>query len=1071
MRRFWLPFIGVVFATVVALLLALRSESFVLGALQWAVQTFSDLRLDMVNPRADFYAGKLSADEIHLMPGASDGPALLSVLDFATHRGFVAPSGKPRSGSSVRASSVLIYVSDSDSSADPQPMQWLGYLGWLPGQLRIDQVHLVTASANTWIFPLKELHGDRLENSNYRLSADAGYEGEPLEVTLDLLAVDQGSGVTAAETRIKLLAPLSGSEFSLAGTLEGDRQYFQYKLELNAFYRDIREFFKGFEGGSDLAGQLRMQGTMVGDTSGFVLSDTTFLLNNLPEYAFQAGGWLNYRMSGETNLELVANGEMASVSYLVDWIDLDLGELGAAQSNIRLTGSLDEPVIESFSLTTTSAEGLTVNVSGRLNLYEASKDSDSLENTLLVDAQGPSVTVLRRWLGELPFDLGAWRATGRLSGYRDDLTLQDVLVESGSPETVELRAAGAVGNIRRLPDDAGKYAFEDIQFRLDAHTLDSAALSALLQLDAIPPHQEVTASVDISGTGRELKLSNGEVLINASDLDARIGPLSALFRPGIPGPLADLTAPVLVELSDVAALSQYISEPMPVLGPLRLTAVLAQKGEIFQLRDVVGIVSEGDMKIETTGSIGNLATLSDVSLNGKLQGVDIHTLIATLLPDFNYAEPLGTLGGAFKLRDKKGAWSLSDLSLAGGTSKTPLEFSLEGGVSDLTGKISADLAAQFRLGDSALIEALSGVALNPANGSLVIKTAPGQLQGTLRALVGETQIIGNGLFALTDKGIGSVQLTLETPHLHLQDVDFSQPQDATAEDATRDPEQSTTALEKLRQQAPAYPVDLTITIGEISGQYSSIDSLQVRLTGQDKRFTLEQFSAQYNQALTEIRGIIDLNPDPPALSIAGQASALPLGAVLKDVGIDFNVSGALTILGGVTLMGDSTETLVRNLNGSVAFALENAVVEGAAYDLLATDLLAWIYSGALTEKSTYLDCTMAKFQLSQGVASTDSLYIESAKMLATGSAEFDLVKQRMDLRITPMSKSRLLQVPSEVRLKGKMSDPKADISPVSAVADATSAALMLIPSLTLKLFGVDTSSNKKQRPCQADLGN
>ena len=114
---------------------------------------------------------------------------------------------------------------------------------------------------------------------------------------------------------------------------------------------------------------------------------------------------------------------------------------------------------------------------------------------------------------------------------------------------------------------------------------------------------------------------------------------------------------------------------------------------------------------------------------------------------------------------------------------------------------------------------------------------------------------------------------------------------------------------------------------------------------------------------------------------------------------------------------------------------------------------------------------MARFQLRQGVATTDSLYIESARMLATGTAEFDLVKSRMDMRITPMSKSRLMQVPSEVRIKGKMSDPRADISPVSAVADATSAALMLIPSLTLKLFGVDTSSNRNHLPCRAELGN
>lgn len=1071
MRRLLLALTGVLFAAVVALLLALRSESFVLGSAHWAVNTFTDLRLELVNPAVDVYAGSLRADEIHLLPRADDGPAMLSVLDLSTSRGVATTSGVSRSGLSAQAGSVLIYVSDSDSTSDPEPMQWLGYLGWLPSQLRIGQVHLVTASANTWIFPLKDLRGDRLPDGHYRLTADADYDGEPLEVALELLAVDRGPGVTAAQTEIKIRAPASGSEFSLAGAFEGSDKYFQYNLQLNAFYRDIREFLKGFQNSANLAGQLRLQGTMVGDTSGFVLSDATFLLDNFPEYGFQAGGWLNYRVSGETGLELVANGEIASVSYLVDWLDLDLGELGAVQSNIRLAGSLDKPVIEEFKLTTSSDEGLTVDISGRLNLYDADQDSESLENTLLVELQGPSLTVLERWLGELPYDPGAWRASGQLSGYRENLTLQDVVVESGTPDTVEFRASGMVGSIHRVQQPDESYVIEDIQFRLEAHANDSAAVGALLRLDAVPPYQKVTASVDISGTGKELKLSNGELIISASDLDARIGPASALYRPGTPVPLVDLTAPVLVELSDVAALSQYVSQPMPVLGPLRLTALLTRKGEAFQLQDVLGVVSEGGMKMETRGLVGDLANLSKVSLSSKVTGVDIRTLLATWLPTFDYAKPLGKLEGEFKLADRNGAWTLSGLSLAGGTSTTPLEFAVDGAIADITGKLSADLDARFRLDDSALMKSLTGIALKRVSGTLVVATSPGQVRGTLRGQVGDTRFNGDGLIALAEQQIKDVNLTLATPHLYLQDFAVDGSRDTGQEDATPAGEESAFLLVKLREQAPSFPVDVTLSADQISGESSSFDSLLIKLSGNDKRYTLEQFSARYNQALAEIRGIIDLNPQPPAVSLAGQANALPLGALMRDLGIQFNVSGALTVLGGVTMMGETPDALVANLNGSVAFALENAVVEGAAYDLLATDLLAWIYSGALTEKSTYLDCTMARFQLRQGVASSDSLYIESARMLATGTAKFDLVKSRMDLRITPMSKSRLLQVPSEVRIKGKINDPKADISPVSAVADATSAAIMLIPNLTLKLFGVDTSSKKDLRPCQAKLGN
>ena len=183
-----------------------------------------------------------------------------------------------------------------------------------------------------------------------------------------------------------------------------------------------------------------------------------------------------------------------------------------------------------------------------------------------------------------------------------------------------------------------------------------------------------------------------------------------------------------------------------------------------------------------------------------------------------------------------------------------------------------------------------------------------------------------------------------------------------------------------------------------------------------------------------------------------------------------NVSGALTLLGGVTVQGDTTEALLSNLNGSLAFALDNAVIEGAAYDLLATDLLAWIYSGALTDKSTYLDCTMAKFDLRQGVATTESPHIESAKMAATGSAKFDLVKKNGRAHYA------LVQIPPAAgalggSAQGDMASPKAEISPISAVADATSAALMLIPSLTLKLFGLNQASTANYRPCQADLAN
>ena len=132
MRRLFLAITGLLLLLFIALLLALRSQDFVVGAAQWVVAAFSDFRLELRNPKVDFYAGRLSADEIHVVSQAGDGPALLSVLGFAANFAGDASAHSSQTGSSLRAGLVLIYVSDSDASVDPQPMQWLGYLGWLP---------------------------------------------------------------------------------------------------------------------------------------------------------------------------------------------------------------------------------------------------------------------------------------------------------------------------------------------------------------------------------------------------------------------------------------------------------------------------------------------------------------------------------------------------------------------------------------------------------------------------------------------------------------------------------------------------------------------------------------------------------------------------------------------------------------------------------------------------------------------------------------------------------------------------------------------------------------------------
>ena len=93
-------------------------------------------------------------------------------------------------------------------------------------------------------------------------------------------------------------------------------------------------------------------------------------------------------------------------------------------------------------------------------------------------------------------------------------------------------------------------------------------------------------------------------------------------------------------------------------------------------------------------------------------------------------------------------------------------------------------------------------------------------------------------------------------------------------------------------------------------------------------------------------------------------------------------------------------------------------------------------------------------------------------MIATGEGTFDFPRQKLDLTIAPRSRSRTFQIPSEVRLKGDMSDPRPTISPITAAADASAQALLLIPKFAMRLFGVGNNiSDEGTLPCTATPGN
>ncbi|MEP1595347.1 MAG: AsmA family protein, partial [Halieaceae bacterium] len=971
------------------------------------------------------------------------------------------------SSSHLSASAVMVYTSDTDAAENPSPLDWLSYVRWLPRHLSIGTMHVISNDVDVWIFPLKNLEGSRAGERRFDLTAAADYEGEPLEIELSLLGTRNETRFTGMQLTAEVVAPVSKSIVKLSGEVQASQTDFNYDLAVDADYKRISDFLEGFERAANVInGSLKLTGHLTGNLDGYTISAEQVIIDNMPDYGFEASGQLVRMRNQDAEISLVAAGELASTAQLTKVAGIDFSALGRAQANVKLSGSIARPRIEEFIVITRNDEGLAINMSGKLSFGELKEGEPVEGNEIRIDASGPSLKSIEPWIGVQAFETGPWFSSSRISGTREGFTMKDFILGLGTPDTASFRAEGIIESIDpRQPFTLAKVTGIDLS--VTAATEDTAILGEWFELD-LPSYHAATGKALIRGSGDDVTISEGFIDIESSDLEARISDIE-LRVVGIETlEFSEFGAQLTLELSDTSALSQYLDREFISLGPISAVSTLTQRGDHYGLEGIELQVHSDGLTMELGGSIEHVLTLEGTDLEMNFSGVDTRTTLTTLLEDFSHPTQLGTLAGHVTIRNPQNRWQLVDL-MVDNVGSEAIAFSLEGELNDLNGFTTGDLDSRFNIRDTKVLRTATGFAVAPTKGEVTVKTKPGVVAITSSLQAGSTTINSDATVGHDRTEITSVTANVKIPHLLLKDLGL---QADTASSNGYNPSEQLDPLAKqqdprsLLERTPKYPTDLELSIGAITGENLAVEGLDIHTTGENGRYTLRKLNLGYASGKAEVRGIIDLNPQPIAISLAGQGITLPLNKLGADLGMNTDVEGILSFQGGLLARGTEREQLLSSLSGSLAVALQDAVIEGAAYDVLATSVLEWIYSGASREKSTNIDCTMAKFNINSGVARSKNLFIESERMVATGKVEIDLKRQRLDATIEPLSKSRRFQIPASVRLRGDLDSPKVITSPIKATANASAEALMLIPSLTMKIFGIKRSEKEQARPCE-----
>jgi hypothetical protein len=516
------------------------------------------------------------------------------------------------------------------------------------------------------------------------------------------------------------------------------------------------------------------------------------------------------------------------------------------------------------------------------------------------------------------------------------------------------------------------------------------------------------------------------------------------------------------------AASTEASLPVSLDGDLSLTATLEGEDDALAARAIDATIELAGGSTRVKGGVARLMALEGVDLEFTTRELNVAALGDDLLPaSLGRLLAGGRVSGRYILRHDTDDWRLENLDLALEGAER-VELAMTGTVQQLAGAPRAQLEARYRIrrpADDA------GIGLPPGAGTAVLDlTAKRQLIG-VHAFLGETDLTSIVEISRDETGITGLRAEVDAPRLHLPDLARMQAQQQlAAEERDQAGMQEKAQDDRPFTRVPAYPIDLRLDIGDITGSNTRLRNFVVGVRGADRRFTLGRFDVEYAGGAVQLRGVADFSGEEAAISVAGEALSVPVTALAADLGYGGEIEGTLSLRGGLTSQAASREALVANVDGSLAGAVADGYIEGAAFDILMTDLVSWLLLGGILQENTNFECGIAKFVFEDGVARSEGIYLATKHMIAQGKATLDFPRNELDVRIDPRARSRAVQIPSSVRIRGPMNNPAIIPSPIAATLDASAKLLFLIPELGMKLLGIKPGKGNRANPCAAMFG-
>ncbi|WP_119169213.1 AsmA family protein [Algihabitans albus] len=229
-----------------------------------------------------------------------------------------------------------------------------------------------------------------------------------------------------------------------------------------------------------------------------------------------------------------------------------------------------------------------------------------------------------------------------------------------------------------------------------------------------------------------------------------------------------------------------------------------------------------------------------------------------------------------------------------------------------------------------------------------------------------------------------------------------------------------------------------------------ITDVTVGVTLDGGNLQIAPLQAGYQQSRMEGQVGLDASGETPRLATQITVDELDFGQMLNDQGITEDVQGTMDIRIDLTGSGASPRAIASSLNGTTDLVNEGGRISNRLLAILGagfTQVLGPLLGG---EDTTALNCIVSRFEITDGLAESRAMVLDTASFSLAGGGNVDLRSEELDLTFDTASRvPSLVSLAIPFRVQGTMKNPSVVPDPVGALRGVAGAAATIANPLAV----------------------